>query len=64
MLRCTNESLPVSENFKVKQGTLTTGGSTHSIKFVFPSKNSKFIETIQTATQVANKNSCFLATID
>lgn len=55
MLRCLDESLPISENFKVKQGTLTTTGrSTHSIKFVFPSKNSKFIATIQTATQEVN----------
>lgn len=54
MLRCLDESLPISENFKVKQGTLTTGRSTHSIKFVFPSKNSKFIATIQTATQEVN----------
>ena len=54
MLRCTNKSVPVSENFEVKQGTLTTGVSTRSIKFVFPSKNSKSIATTQTATQEVN----------
>jgi len=54
MVQCTIESVPVSENFKVKQGTLTTGRSIHSIKFVFPSKNSKFVATTQTATQEVN----------
>ena len=54
MIQCTNESVPVSKNFEVKQGTLATGRSNHSIKFVFLPKNSKFIATTQTATQEVN----------
>lgn len=55
MLQYTNERLPVSENLELfKQRTLTAGRSIYSSKFVFLSKNSKFIATTQTATQEVN----------